>query len=484
MNCVLNLVYKPNLMSFDHDYSVSKKVLNYHLILYKIDSLVDSNIETFLDNNTINNFAIQTVYIYKKPSYEYDNPNIIQNINYQTNDPNIKLYLIKSFLEKSKNAIILDGGYGLDTKLPTDKIVIDSLFSPHLLMVPFIKKHIIDDMISMLDTKKFPEIIKFIYENYKDDFHITDIPFANDKTIVEKYLNSTGEIIKPINVPKTMLYYPYFDLPLNNSSMKCGIFNTNGTNYQTKLPYPMLYKRFNNANQGIYIMPPEKTKIIPQIIHHIWETTPNNSTILKWKKIIHKPWVYKLWTMEDIKLEFDDENPMINILQKYGGIAINQSVIPVRLFDNEILSSPIIASYIEESVGTDININILGMIPGLITIHGKSNHIDVARKPFVGQNNYFVNIKEKEKDVVIKPTDEYIVSIYQKLFEGDYSSILSHPDITIYPSDYMKKYVYVEIPSTDIVLPKTPLIRDYVVTPQSMIASLSVDPLSNYMKNK
>lgn len=484
-------------MSFNNDYSLPKLDAKYHLIVYQDN--FDAAIQEYLNNRLATNLGINTISIVDEVDAVgvvdivdaigvvdvvdiVDALGVVDAVDIVSEQKNFmnKLLSARDLLNENLGLIIIDSGLALD-RVDDEKINFDRNLS--FLSIPLQYSDFLDALI-----KNNGNILLF-YQRNPEIFNI--VKPIGGRSVTEQYWQHIGKIINPTKVDKKLLYYPYLDLPFGEINDEYDIFNTNGLHYQTDNPYTNLYKRFDNQSEGIYIASPPRSSIIPAIIHQVWLIEPDITIINKWKKIIHKPWVYKLWTKDlidsEINIKWKSSDPvfsMVGILELYGGIAIDNSVVPIKLFNTEILSSPIISSYADESLGTNIRLNILGAIKGTIIQPPSTDNTSAARKPFTGVNNFFINLKNNAPN--IKPTDSHIINVYQQILVGNRieAALLSHPNITIYPSNYVKQYVSFIIPERVQIPERTPLIRDNITTPQSMVASLMINPLSTYLIKK
>jgi len=259
------------------------------------------------------------------------------------------------------------------------------------------------------------------------------------------------------------LFYPNLDIyaPLVKLPKLCydeqpyllpDVFNTNG--YKPNLNcndkcIPInskLFKRFVNKTSGIFIKKkiinscqnvnslgiPLITNplIIPKILHHVWlgKTIVEKYTNA-WNKILRVPWIYKIWTESDIIRDVFEAESTPNrwsilfkntkcktiklliaelaIVEKYGGIVISGFVIPLKLWSDEFLMQKFFMSFRNEEMDrTKICYRIMGSIKTLDV----SSHI----------YQILTNVCDEDDD---------------QMYRID-KTILSDPDITIYPSYY------------------------------------------------
>ena len=368
-----------------------------------------------------------------------------------------------------------------------------------------------------------------------------NIHFLIEKYISEKNLKIEKRHLITYDDPK-YVYYPCFDvdhsLYLDNINPEIAntdekIINTNG--YCPIIPkqhsiYPLMYKRFDSKTSGIFIKKTNAKIIIPKILHHIWlESSPITNYTNAWGRILRDPWKYMIWT--EIKLRndvlkndwltiYENENNFsikllvvcLAVLEKYGGIVIDSFVLPIKLFPDEFLSHKFLISFLDErTAGTKLCYRIMASVPGSIDPKKRMKiNDDAARRPFEGINNFFINIKLKEKEnlQLNAASDQPInnVEIFNKfskilLQERNISlienAILSDRNIMIYPSYFFNPncYTYPKKLSDLAVCinlwkleinekrTKTDLKRTYKVTEKGILASLDEDPKDRLKNN-
>src|SRR3984885_11294130 len=124
------------------------------------------------------------------------------------------------------------------------------------------------------------------------------------------------------------------------------------------LYYPTLDMQFDNPKHIEHVT----FYKIPKFFHHIWiDTNPVDSYIKAWKYVLKSPWEYKIWNVEDIINEANDNwkslfknktdklfiASMI-ILMKYGGVIVDSFSLPQKIIPDEILSHEMIIGFLDE----------------------------------------------------------------------------------------------------------------------------------------
>ena len=350
------------------------------------------------------------------------------------------------------------------------------------------------------------------------------------------------------------IYYPYLDVdPVYYIGQKNdtdrSIMNTNG--FSPTIPTDvsineLYYRRFNDKSSGIFVKKMNKACIIPKIIHHLWlDSVPITNYTNLWGRINREPWQYIIWTEAKLKndvlkgrwltyYENNSENKILiaslAILEKYGGIVIDSFVIPIKLFPDDFLTNIFAISFMNElnidnenvndRYGPKLSYRIIASVPG--TPNANKRHFiraDAARRPFEGANNFFIDIKmrnrekllkmaiddQDDNDLKIPVTNPVIFEHFCTIFssnEIDKMSIiekflLTDTNITIYPSYYFNPncYAYPKklieqaicinlwraiVPERRI---KTNIVRTYNISESSILASLNENPRDRLKNN-
>nr|QZX43270.2 glycosyl transferase [Mimivirus sp.] len=219
-----------------------------------------------------------------------------------------------------------------------------------------------------LVNHKLNNPIKSLDHLVKSNKLITSINKSNIKSIYESNIskNLINNEFEFSGSNNEYIYYPYIDFNIShhkyNKNNYFHIFNTNGY-YSNKFdhnPFKDAFKRFEMVSQGSFISKPLTKHYIPKIINHIWTDDKISNIQIDyysylWKKILKKPWVYKIWYKEDIAKYlaetkwnnlYQKSSPIIKdiivslaILEKYGGIIINSYTIPLKIIPDDMLSN-------------------------------------------------------------------------------------------------------------------------------------------------
>src|ERR1700733_11259250 len=197
----------------------------------------------------------------------------------------------------------------------------------------------------------------------------------NDRLIFSKIIlhEKNGSLINYAN--SRYLYYPTLDMQFDNPKHiehvtfdKINVFHSFNTNNFSDISIDRMniqskmYKRFNNKMSGLFVMKMNNSYKIPKFFHHIWiDTNPVDSYIKAWKYVLKSPWEYKIWNVEDIINEANDNwkslfknktdklfiASMI-ILMKYGGVIVDSFSLPQKIIPDEILSHEMIIGFLDE----------------------------------------------------------------------------------------------------------------------------------------
>nr|WBF70902.1 hypothetical protein [Megavirus caiporensis] len=315
------------------------------------------------------------------------------------------------------------------------------------------------------------------------------------------------------------IFYPYIDFNISyhkyNKNNHFHIFNTNGyyTNKFEHNPFKDAFKRFEIVSQGSFVSKPQTNHFIPKIINHIWTDDKISSTQIDyysylWKKILKKPWVYKIWYKEDIDKYLSEtkwnnlyqKSPStikniiasLAILEKYGGIIINSYTIPLKIIPDDMLSNKFFLGFDNDFSNNDdlqLSYRVMASIPGQLNDKNKIIDPYAARRPFDGINNFFRSVKKKESDTFfqdifidlnkIELSNKEIDKIF---FKNDdvfiYPNYYFNPNINIYPKRLLYDAIVVNLWKLHCEQPhvKTPVKRSYIVTPEAIINKLKENP--------
>ncbi|XWV25270.1 mg362 protein [Tupanvirus deep ocean] len=341
---------------------------------------------------------------------------------------------------------------------------------------------------------------------------------------------------------KDYIYYPYLDIDyipkpfsydnLDMPNLKLSeqypkLINTNGFVYDVnKEYYNLMFKRFDDKTSGIFIKKESGKIIIPKILHHLW--LDDNISVTNytnaWGRMLREPWKYFVWTeeklLEDLennrwaKLYKNEDDKTIKlliayfaILEKYGGFVIDSYTIPLKIIPDDMLMKKFLISFSSEKLtGTKLSYRVIASVPGFTDKNKNKINSTAARRPFEGMNNFFIDIKMKQKEINNKDNKEQLPSIpyfFDKMYNilADNSNtnklhkientILTEPDTIIYPSYYFNPSYYtypkklVELAvfanlwklSTDTnSYTKTDIKRTYKITTESILSKLSENP--------
>lgn len=223
----------------------------------------------------------------------------------------------------------------------------------------------------------------------------------------------------------------------------------------------------------------------------------------------------------------------ISILERYGGITVNSQYIPIKSIPDEMLMQKFLIGFFNESLGTSLSYDIMASVPGYIDspIEKQIMHNNVGRIPFEGVNNFFRKNRQKNKEIEMKRNDEsndrfrvkmplnvtfpiIFEKMYQILSSIDPDDVklniindflLKDHDVIIYPSYYFNPNPYIfpkrllnlaicfhtnnpQYQKKMFILEncrkKTELKRNYVVTPNGIIANLASDPKQRLLSLK
>lgn len=239
----------------------------------------------------------------------------------------------------------------------------------------------------------------------------------NEQCLLVQSQMSTRSIILP---SQDYIYYPFYDFDgartIADNTNTVAIVNSGGFTFGSKLDcaYSKFYRRFDNKNEGLYVLKDGKRAGIPTIIHHIWSCSqnemPHPECVNKWKKLLRNPWTYQLWDEDAFEENIDDPfwrslYSLANdhyikmlivkfaILEKYGGIVVEFCIDPIKLFPRYVLNGNFMIAFAGHASPSSavLSYRVMGSLPGLIV---GDQIIDpmIARIPFEGQNNFFKKI--------------------------------------------------------------------------------------------
>lgn len=384
-----------------------------------------------------------------------------------------------------------------------------------------------------IDFIPIDEKYKSYIFNIKNTSHVKNIEELSMITLPRNEIKLSTEYLN------NYIYYPYMDLnltpDLSNDVKITNIFNSRGHKYEMVIDniFKTFTKRFVDPTEGIYLRKTNGNIIIPKILHHIWIDN-NESTKYSnaWQKKLVEPWEYKLWTNDDIELFINNNIKWqklyrrnnthifkmliiyLSILETYGGVVINSYVLPLNDIPNDMLSHKFVIGFQNEtSHGTTLSFQTLLSVKGM-TDDIKIKHFDAAREPFEGINKFFIDVKTKKRNRNNVLSDGINPGLFNKLYSTllsiDTNSnknidkivaiLMQDASVYIYPSYYFSpsSYLYpkqlldlaIMIPfqknndqiKTNII--KTPLVRNFNVTPNAILSRLNENPRDRYQTNQ
>ncbi len=372
-----------------------------------------------------------------------------------------------------------------------------------------------------LVNHKLNNPIKSLDHLIKSNKLITSINKSNIKSIYESDIskNLINNKFEFSNSNNEYIYYPYIDFNIShhkyNKNNYFHIFNTNGY-YSNKFdhnPFKDAFKRFETVSQGSFILKPQTNHCIPKIINHIWiDDKISNIQIdyysYLWKKILKKPWIYKIWCREDIDKYlaetkwnnlYQKSSSIIKdiivslaILEKYGGIIINSYTIPLKIIPDDMLSNKFFLGFDSDFNNNDelkLSYRVMASIPGQLNEKNKIIDPYAARRPFDGINNFFRSVKKKESDtffqdifIDLNKIDLSNKEIDKIFLKNDdvfiYPNYYFNPNINIYPKRLLNDAIIINLWKLHNEKPyvKTQVKRSYIVTPEAIINKLKENP--------
>ncbi|XWV26532.1 putative glycosyltransferase [Tupanvirus soda lake] len=352
----------------------------------------------------------------------------------------------------------------------------------------------------------------------------------------------TNKLKIPYN-NKDYIYYPYLDIDyipklfafdesdmakLKITEKYPNLINSNGFIYDIDNKYyNLMFKRFDDKSSGIFIKKEYGKIIIPKILHHIWldGDVPNLNYTNAWGKMLRDPWKYFIWTEEKLlsevlknnrweKIYINENNKTIKlltaylaILEKYGGFVIDSYTIPLKIIPDDMLMKKILISFSSEQLtGTKLSYRVMASVPGFWENNKRKIDHTAARRPFEGMNNFFIDLKMKQKEINNKNNEEHMPHIpffFDKMYniladnsksnrlENIENIFLTEPDTIIYPSYYFNPSYYTypkklvelavfvnlwKLSNDKNAYTKTDIKRTYKVTTQSILSKLAENP--------
>jgi hypothetical protein len=180
----------------------------------------------------------------------------------------------------------------------------------------------------------------------------------------------------------TQIYYPFLGNINDDPQQTEAIINTiNATNNQSALG-----TIFDDVANGTYL-PVPVGDFLPSNIHLVNLTGPYGLDMLSmWKKMYvdQNLWNLRTWTADQFladnligsvwKTLYSRETVdwlqyfivFMAILEAYGGFVIRPEILPYRMFDLSAFRTNFFASYLDESLGTDLSYGILGGMPSAV----------------------------------------------------------------------------------------------------------------------
>lgn len=380
----------------------------------------------------------------------------------------------------------------------------------------------------------------------EESFGINFVSYDDQTT---RNLNKELNTLRINEIPKfeisldteNYLFYPHLDVNtdglelnyLGSNIFSPKLFNTNGFYVTDKKitdnPYYSMFKRFHDPKMGIYVKKNINAKVIPQILHHIWlKGDPNTKYINAWKRILREPWKYILWTEENLFTDILNNNnrwtkiyqnetnqkvkniiAKLSILERYGGLLIDSSVIPTKNISDDFLMNKFIIGFLnEKEFGTKLSFRIIASVPGEYKYTGYGtvpSIINPARRPFekYGYSNIKIENKREENDIDINNTSTIMIfeDLYRKMIEDNQEDriaaleniIIHNSDVTIYPSYYFStNYDDLPMELRDLTMcirlmeknkerkfdryQKTEPQRSYIITNEGIVSRLRENP--------
>ncbi|AFX92402.1 putative glycosyltransferase [Megavirus courdo11] len=444
-------------MSICNKYTINKIESNNNwCLMYIIDTkrIVNLDAEKKLYTQTINNIKneinIQTIYIYiadesQKNTIQNVFENIQDNLIYNFGIYDNIIQIISNHIGNKNNCIIFTNNTGyINHNFYNNKLINCDLIN-HIIQYQssistiMLMKNDNDKNHQNFDFKlklsitlvnhKLNNPIKSLDHLIKSNKLITSINKSNIKSIYESDIskNLINNKFEFSNSNNEYIYYPYIDFNIShhkyNKNNYFHIFNTNGY-YSNKFdhnPFKDAFKRFETVSQGSFILKPQTNHCIPKIINHIWiDDKISNIQIdyysYLWKKILKKPWIYKIWCREDIDKYlaetkwnnlYQKSSSIIKdiivslaILEKYGGIIINSYTIPLKIIPDDMLSNKFFLGFDSDFNNNDelkLSYRVMASIPGQLNEKNKIIDPYAARRPFDGINNFFRSVKKKNR---------------------------------------------------------------------------------------
>lgn len=483
------------------------------IYFYKKDENIDIDVNLYFIKNTIhflaNYFSISDSLIYttksNKEQLDIFNNNTL-NISSIFIDKYTRLKIIKNFMLYNKNIIFIDGSWGItdpdfEIELTNNSLYanvlqsnqnnnikafeLEYIIDSSIMIIPFnnIINGLIIDALSMIDKinidneKLVSDIaLSISFKSYKNILSIASLNnlFVSIKDIIiinqirERYyisdIKNDDNIFEFLYDDPRYIYYPYLDMnspkkkiidKINNNYIP-KYYNTN--NFELLLDdysFIDIYKRFTENTSGLFLEKKlNKNILIPKILHHVWlDRSPDNKYTTIWKQFMVYPWVYKIWSINDINnfiadskwnVLYENEREIniklliiyFAILEKYGGIVISSFILPRKIFPDFFLYNKIFISYIDEANnGTTLSFRIIGGVPGSLQISENVNSIN----PNIRRNKLFQENNSINQNIFPEIYNE----LFKRLLPNISNKILSIEDflknlegIFIYPSYY------------------------------------------------
>lgn len=467
--------------------NILKSTLNVNrVILYAPLKSVTNMLEkiNFLEyqqNDNLSVFDIVDFYIVRGESViffndEYGLSNSLQNISVDK--------ISASFIQSCD----------LDDNSAYDKIIrqfnLIKLISPNVLFIPInllttnywtTARRLRRDI--LLEDPYAADVIALTLADIEFPNAVIPLPFIplniTDRAFARNLLEYDPAVVRPrINrLSKNHTYYPFLDRDAVNNRIVDVIseinldnisYNTNGftpTLETTETPFNNLIRRFDSADSGLFIPNSNLPILIPRIIHLVQFPEFDNQldSLVRWENIINPSWQIRTWNTQNFLLE-SELNPLwidlynyetdpklrmlimyLAILERYGGFILGSNVVPIRLFSEDLLSNKFLVSFENEAIGTNISYQIMGSIA--TTNRARKINVDAnsGRTPFIGSNNYFIDIARNNlsKNTISTDTDIFgriynILNIYRgdTSFNNLQNLLVNNPDVMIYPSYY------------------------------------------------
>lgn len=524
-------------------------------------SIVSSRID-FVDtiiNNTqlwaliLNNFDKNTVVEFlSKSNYQHD---VIYLLNFSDRDVDRdldqsiiyvddenKLSFIYSIMLQNYNVVFVDVTYNIANAIISDADFTNEFYSDiyysHHISTPKILYDVYDkfnlkliiNSSFMIISNKYLDLITTtlsIYNKLHSTPHTTNIALSMANSQHNYLIKPLTNIVSDHHLSSdTYIYYPFLDnndIAIDhNQNIDAIAINTLRNTYNA-ISFGNMYKNFEVPNHGIYIKKPnlqlDQREILSQILHVITDNDNNDNLRMN----LRLPWKYMLWNTDALNDLMQGRwlNMYQNascekirriiiicaITESFGGLVIFDNIKLVKNLPWYLFEYPIVGVFDGPQFNELLSTNIMGfacgnrLAPDDIPIPS-----DPARRPFMGQNSFYIENRLRRENGIIRPDNQIINknqivfdAIYKLLSDGvDFPTvsnyIVSLSNIFVYPyhvfhrQRYLSKYSYgyvVEKIESNLAsdIPDNNLIRTYRLNNQAIIHKLHQNPL-DLLKSK